>query len=561
MLAILIISFWALRSLFGGPYYTSHDGIHQVARFYHFKAALKDGVFPPRWANQAFYGYGYPLFNFNYQLPWYVAMIPTAFKLDIFDSIKFDHAAAYIFSGIFMFLFLKELVRSKMAALAGTLLFLVSPYRFLNIYVRNSLGEVFAYTFLPLTFFSLLRLSKNQRSLAWIFFGLSLYGILLSHAMSFIFFAPSIAVFFLVCFFRTKDKKQFFFKTMLGSVLFLGLAAYYLFPAYLEKKYTVFDKVFGIIYQLEALDFKRIIYSPWGYGGNGNIEGVMSFQFGIFNWLITSAGLILGGVGILRKKGENRAFLMLAVVMVAICLFLPTKNSLFFWREFSKIMLIDFPWKYIGVAVFWSSIIFAVVAANLKFKGANLLLGLSFIFIIYSNRNHIRVNEYTSFDIPSAVFAEKGTNTEDEYLPIWQYDKLVGDYYHLEENIRPKNRIEVVPSTPEKYLVGKPQDKNELYTYTYEGPAASHLVKKFYFPGWTVNVNGKPVTFEYAENGFFNFKVPAGNSKIEIRYVHTDCANMSNLVSLLSWGLLLGLAGYKLFWRIRAARNLPSDRI
>jgi hypothetical protein len=281
---LLMISIWALRSLFGGPYFTSQDGIHQVARLYHFKAALKDGVFPPRWANQAFYGYGYPLFQFNYHLPWY-ASIPLIFlRVGTFDIIKILHFIAFFASGVFMYFFLTELLKNKFASFCGSFLFLISPYRFVNIYVRNAVGEVFAFAFLPLVFYALLKIAKTQKFPWILLLSISMCFIILSHAMSFLIFLPSFGIFTLYLFFKSKAKLIFVKSLFISGIIFLLLSAYYLFPAFIEKNYTIFDSKFVAIYSRELLDLKRIVYSSWGYSGNGNLpENVMNFQFGIAN--------------------------------------------------------------------------------------------------------------------------------------------------------------------------------------------------------------------------------------------------------------------------------------
>jgi hypothetical protein len=60
-------------------------------------------------------------------------------------------------------------------------------------------------------------------------------------------------------------------------------------------------------------------------------------------------------------------------------------------------------------------------------------------------------------------------------------------------------------------------------------------VKKIYFPGWVVKVNGQPIDFSYQKNGFFNFKVGEGASNVQIIYEGTRLVRICNIVSAVAW--------------------------
>ena len=67
-------SLFTLKSLFQPAFFTSHDGVHQVVRLYYYDQAIRDGQIPPRFVSDLLNGYGYPLFNFSYHLPWLIAL-------------------------------------------------------------------------------------------------------------------------------------------------------------------------------------------------------------------------------------------------------------------------------------------------------------------------------------------------------------------------------------------------------------------------------------------------------------------------------------------------------
>ena len=54
---ILLLSWWAIRSLFHSGFFPMHDD-EQIARLYELHQALSAGQFPPRWVANLGFGYG-----------------------------------------------------------------------------------------------------------------------------------------------------------------------------------------------------------------------------------------------------------------------------------------------------------------------------------------------------------------------------------------------------------------------------------------------------------------------------------------------------------------------
>jgi len=258
----------------------------------------------------------------------------------------------------------------------------------------------------------------------------------------------------------------------------------------------------------------------------------MSFQFGVANWLVLATSGIVFAYLFLKKKIKGNFLLFLGIFSVIFSIFLAIKPSIFLWNAFAKLFAIDFPWKFLGPAVFWSGFLFALVIQKirswLKYPLAFLLLFL----IFYANRNHIHINEYTSFDIPSAVFYEKSTNTEDEYLPKWVSGFNFGDSKNM--NIKLSDRVQVESSG----RISGVRDQNQNFSFTYSGPKTNVVIKKIYFPGWSVTKgDNQKINFTFG-NGFFNFKLPEGKTDIKIAYEGTELVKISTLVSFFAWILI-----------------------
>src|SRR3989338_3972110 len=73
---IIVFSLIALWPFFKKGYFESHDGEWMVIRFSAFHQTLASGQIPVRFVDRLNNNYGYPVLNFLYPLPFYLAEIP-----------------------------------------------------------------------------------------------------------------------------------------------------------------------------------------------------------------------------------------------------------------------------------------------------------------------------------------------------------------------------------------------------------------------------------------------------------------------------------------------------
>src|SRR3989338_4837678 len=246
LLILFTISLLLLKDLYRPGFYTSHDGPNQIVRLFHFNLALSDGQFPPRWSGGLLNGFGYPLFLFSYHLPWWIAQLPRIIGADIFLSIKFVFVATYVFSAIAMYLFIKNMW-GKVAAFTASFVYIVTPFRFVDIFVRAALGESVSFAFIPLVFWALYRLRYGYRFSSILIGIIGLTGLLLTHVMIFSLLVVPLTLWILHNFYYTLNRKKYF-KLVLGMITgAVGLSAYYIFPAVYYRPITVFAEKFGLL--------------------------------------------------------------------------------------------------------------------------------------------------------------------------------------------------------------------------------------------------------------------------------------------------------------------------
>src|SRR3989339_622315 len=111
LIPILLILFFSILlslPLLKPGLYIIHDD-QQIARLFLFDKALKFGQFPVRWVDELGFGFGYPLFVFYPPLVYMVGEMFHFLGFGFIDSIKLVFFNSIFFSGIAMYVLIKEL--------------------------------------------------------------------------------------------------------------------------------------------------------------------------------------------------------------------------------------------------------------------------------------------------------------------------------------------------------------------------------------------------------------------------------------------------------------------
>ena len=148
-LVILILSIPACWALIVPGFYGASDDVH-IAWLYEMHRSLMAGKLPPRFVPDLSFGFGYPLFNFVFPLPFYISEIFHLMGFSLVDSIKWLFLISFPLSGILMYLLLREFV-NPLLSLAAAILYIYTPYRSNDTYNRGDIKlHVFTtnYTFL-----------------------------------------------------------------------------------------------------------------------------------------------------------------------------------------------------------------------------------------------------------------------------------------------------------------------------------------------------------------------------------------------------------------------------
>ena len=136
---LLLAAVVATGSMWGPALLGGHSAWIDLIRMVEFDTAVRHGSLLPAWSPDLYYGYGSPLFQFYAPLCYYFTEIPVLAGCDYPTALKITQLAALFASGLAMYR-LAVTYFSGWAACLGGVLYVVAPYRLVDIYVRHALA-------------------------------------------------------------------------------------------------------------------------------------------------------------------------------------------------------------------------------------------------------------------------------------------------------------------------------------------------------------------------------------------------------------------------------------
>lgn len=541
ILLIVLISLPPIQTLIKPGLFEAHDGRLHVIRLHWFDQELKSGQFPVRWSETANHRYGYPIFNFYYPLLYYSAELFHLAGLALVDSIKLVLGLSFIGSGIVMYLFLRLWV-GQFGALAGSILYIYAPFRFVSMYVTGRWAESLVFLALPVAFLAAAKAGITGRKMHLLLGSLA-YGLLiLSHNVTSLLFTPILFLWTLLSAKRASLKKIFLM--FLGG---LAVSAYFWLPAVYETGWTHQGRqpVYDVVNNFPPL--KSYLYQAWGYGFslNGTKDGVSPMiGFAQIAALLLSAAFVL----------FNRKFYFPAKALTVISLItflLMLKISIPIWNGFPLMKTIQFPNRLTAILVFGAAVsgAFAIEAlAKFKYGWLKWIAGSGLIILaVYGNRNHFRpgvFDRYYDNDITGFYQLLFGVgNPSNEVTPVWS-ENLPPEYVDKAQVLLPKGKS-FCPNIKIKEL----SLQNRDYKFRISNKTRQEYgirINTIYYPGWKIYVDNNIYSLALPDKqdpdnkfGLINVKIPPGEHVLQIHWSETLLRNAADAVSIFAFVFIL----------------------
>jgi hypothetical protein len=482
-----------------------------------------DGIFPCRWASDSGMGYGEPLFNFYGQFPYWAGQVIHTVGFSIVNTVKTLFILTIVLSGVSMY-FVSSKYWGKWGGIISAIAYMYAPYRAVDVWVRGALNESLVFVFYPIIFYNLdqYALRRQKRNL-WV---LILFSAMLvtTHNLSVVMFIPFLLIWWIIRVIRERNLRCIPGLVMAG-VLIGGLTAYYLLPVIFETSLVTLTKTTQGYYDYRAhfATLSQLFISRfWGYGASlwGPVDG-LSFSIGQLNWIVVAA---VAAVAVFKRNWTSQKInFYLFALLGLMALFLTHNKSQFVWDHIHFMAFIQFPWRFLGGALFFLSLAGGALASIIPEKIKNLVIIAVVILFIGTNFSFFRPDIWREVS-DRAQFSGK----------LWdeQRSSALQDFWPNSASSEPVAFAPVWPGA---------EIKSQSATFPVDpdlGKTISFPI--VYFPGWKANIDGKNLDiFPGKELGLITADVPAGTTKVHLVFANTWPRTVGNLISGLSLGILM----------------------
>lgn len=497
---------------------SGHDFQFHLASWLDVAGQWREGIFFPRWAESANWGYGEPRFIFyppgswmlgatlGSLLPW--RMAPGAFIW-----------LALMLAGFSMWRFAREWLTPREAA-GAAVLYAINPYHLIIVYYRSDFAELLASALFPLALWGAVRMLRDGwRGLQFLAVPFAL--IWLANAPAAVLATYSLMLLFFVASILRRSIRPL----ILGGISMatgFSLAAFYIFPAAYEQRWVQIHQALADLLSPDQ---------------NFLFTHAIDPEFLIFNWKVSGVAMgvmLITGISVVLVARRTREFpeiwwILLALGAAATLLMFP--HSMLLWRWLPKLEFVQFPWRWLGVLDF----VFAFFLAAAIGRAKRPWVGCLAITIALTTLAAALVSDgwWDSEDIPvltKGIKAGRGYEGTDEYQPLGcdRYE-LPGTDPLGEMIAKPASRIQQLDRdtgefkpAPDNTVHIERWTANEKRFATQEAGSTTLALRLLNYPGWVVHVDGKnilpgaaPVTAQMLVG------VPAGAHQVEVQFTST----------------------------------------
>lgn len=521
---VFVVAFFAGKALLVPGFPPTHDGEYHIIRFYEFDKVLRDGTIYPRWAPDLNNGFGVPLFNFVYPLPNYMASFFHFLGFSFIDSFKLSLFSGIVLGGIFCFLWTRIFWGNR-GGILSAIFYLYSPYYFLDVYIRGSVGEVWALGLFPGFLWAITSYIYNKRHQYGLLSIIFLSLVIFSHnilGLLFFVFAILYIVFLLLI---RKEKKKILFRCLYVLVFSLLITAIFWLPALAEKQYVTGLQIYNVKENFPEL--YQLLIPSWGSDFSGDtIAGQMSFQIGIANLLIIGLTVLL--VPLWLKRKTYFLLVMFFLLNIFFVFYLMLRDSAFVWDVFPLMNYFQFPWRLLSIEILLCAFLAGSIVFILRFTVIGVFLAIVSILLSIGYANPAYYHDRTDHYYTTRSNFIDGTNSPGNlFNTIWfdKEKKKSGDGFVLTNSTETIKSI-VISSTVYKIHLVAAKD-------------VQLLVNTAYFPGWEAQIDGHHVRVERSYDGLIRIPVPSGEHFVQVSFTDTMIRSIASLLTMVTCVVLL----------------------
>jgi hypothetical protein len=535
-----------------------HDFNFHLLNWMEAARQFTHGNLHPHWAFTPAYNAGEPRFVFYPPLSWTIGAILGLLMPWTWTPIAYTWLVLTA-AGFALYRLAREFAAPNAALLAAAF-YLVNPYTLFTAYERTAYAELLAAVWIPLLLLSIL---GKKITIPRIAIPIALLWLTDAPAAVMGCYALALLALIRLCLPAKKPgapcldsetwasrssatapahlppatRLQLALTTTAGTLLGLGLAAFYIVPAAYERRFV--QIAMAILPEMSIQDNFLFHHSP-----DLVHDAVLRTASLIAVLLLTLTAITLT-IAFLRslsptKKNQPSPSLLppLTILTIAIAfLLLPLSN--FIWTHLPELLFLQFPWRFLAILAAVFSLTLALLLNPFKLNpgfttALSLLLAATLAFSSYHLFRQT-CDEEDNVTARLALFqSNTGTEPSDEYTPTIADNDALGQTnppFWLIPNLKNEDQpapANAIPGLAPTHL-------------TLHSPQPQILVLNLRsYPNWSVTLNHTPIANPIERNdGLIAFPIPAGPSQIDTTYHRTLDQTLGNTLTLLSLILLI----------------------
>ncbi len=526
---------------------SGHDIQFHLASWMDVAGQWREGIFYPRWAEWANWGFGEPRFIFYPPASWIAgAALGTLLPWKLVPGALIW--LTLVAAGMAMWKLARQWLPFPEAA-AAAVFFTVNPYNLIIVYYRSDYAELLAIALLPLLIMYAMRVSgegsRHIPALAVVF-----AGIWLSNAPAAVIATYSLPLIFLVeCLSQRRVRPVLSGGAAMAGGF--GLAAFYILPAAWEQRWVQIEQAVGDNFRpVQNFLFTRSTDA----------------DFQKFNWTVSFVAvavilltMLAAAISATRRRNFPGIW-WTCVTLGAIAALMMVPLSAPVWNHLPKLYFIQFPWRWLSEL----GLTFAFLAAASMYCSRQRWVKLLIPIIVLSATGAaatrmVRDAWWDSCDAPfiaDEISSSHGYEGTDEYSPLGS-DR--SDLISSDSAYGPTGKIavaglhagEIVPAVGVQVHIERWTAERKIFTVEAPGQTtlALHTID---YPAWAATVDGNAAQIKpAADTAIMLLTLPPGPHRVEVRFQRTWDRDSGNAISVFS---AIGLLGFS----IMRKRQLPS---
>lgn len=507
-----------------GPVYDhpGYDYYFHLKRFEALITALKEGNFPIYIDYSAALNYGYLSKMFYSD----IILVPFALlRLFLDASVAYEVMlfTMTILCGLFMYKAINAIYKNPFAAFIGAILYTFSVYRLFDIYNRGALGEVFAFTFIPIVFLGLYHIIKGNYK-KWYIIAIGFSLLIFSHVISTVLTFITVII-LLIIYYKSliKEPKRIYYLIFAGIITLL-ITASYILPMWEQMQSNVF----------------RYESNDWTLPSRAKLP-LNYVLWALFCGFTYPKDITIVGIGVLlilaivmrffvKEKSDKLKSIDICVLIGVF--YIIASSSIFPWGRFPFTLLsfIQYPSRlYLFVTLFFS-VAGGYYLSRIFLKGRQRLIFMGIVLLLTGITMYLHTDNYKYMYAEHIKASnEKPTSGNFFYLNGAEYvPNRVSSAYYVQS--RGDSIISINGKTE---INNYNRDKNTLLINISTHETDSLELPLFYYKGYYAELNEKEIPIMQSDNGLIQIPIDeTGN--VKVYYKGTATQKISWYITVIS---------------------------